>query len=143
MMGIFTVDNIILNAVFDDKIAAVKAAGQILVDNGYVEAAYIEDMLEREKAVSTYIGNAVAIPHGIITSKERIKRSGISFIQVPQGVAFGEETAHLVIGIAGKDNEHLEILGQIANVCLEMENVDKLVHAKTKEEILDLFKEVV
>lgn len=143
MAGIFHADNIILNADYVDKTAAVKAAGQILVDNGYVEAAYIADMLAREQVVSTYIGNAVAIPHGITASKERIKRSGISFIQVPQGVAFGEEMAHLVIGIAGKDNEHLEILGRIANVCLEMDNVDKLVHATTKEEILDLFKEVI
>lgn len=143
MKAVFDEKNIILNASFHDKTEAIQAAGKILVQNGYVDEKYIDDMLEREKVVSTYIGNNIAIPHGITESKERIKSSGISFIQVPDGVKFGEEIAYLVIGIAGKNNEHIDMLGNIAIAVSDMDNVEKLIHAKTKQEIIEVFKEVI
>ena len=60
--SIFNEDNIRLNASFATKEEAIRAAGQILVDNGYVKEEYIDDMLKREEVVSTYIGNHIAIP---------------------------------------------------------------------------------
>lgn len=142
MKTIFDERNIRLQAAFSNKEEAIRAAGQILVDNAYVDADYIDDMLAREKAVSTYIGNSVAIPHGLSESKNRIENSGISFVQVPQGVEFEGGVARLIIGIAGKNNEHLEILGKIAMVCTEEDNIEKLVQAQTKQEILSIFKEL-
>jgi PTS system mannitol-specific IIA component len=136
-------DTIILNARVDDKESAIKLAGQLLVNNGFVEEAYIEKMLEREALTSTYIGNHVAIPHGTEDAKKAVKASGISIVQIPEGVDFGENNvAKLVIGIAGKDNEHLQILSKIAIVCSEPENVEKIVNSKTKEELLSFFAEV-
>lgn len=143
MKTIFDERNIRLQAAFSSKEEAIRAAGQILVDNDYVNADYIDDMLAREKVVSTYIGNSVAIPHGLSESKDRIENSGISLIQVPQGVKFEGGTARLIIGIAGKNNEHIEILGKIAAVCIEEDKIEKLVQAKTKREILSIFKELV
>jgi PTS system mannitol-specific IIA component len=139
---IFAEDNIILNASFDTKEEAIIAAGMILYDNGYVEKEYIDDMLEREKVVSTYIGNCLAIPHGIRNSDEKIFHSGISFIQVPGGVAFREGVANLVIGIAGKDDEHLEMLGKLACICSEMENVERLIKAESNAEIIEMLSGV-
>ena len=69
--------------------------------------------------------------------------SGISFIQVPEGVNYEGKTANVIIGIAGKNNEHIEILGDIAVACSDLDNVEKLRNAKTKEEILNVFKDVV
>ena len=54
-----------------------------------------------------------------------------------------EKTANVIIGIAGKNNEHIEILGDIAVACSDLDNVEKLRNAKTKEEILNVFKDVV
>lgn len=89
------------------------------------------------------MGNFVAIPHGTEDSKPFVKESGISFVQVPQGVDFGAgNTVKLLIGIAGKDNEHLDILSKIAIVCSEEENIDKLVTAQSAKEILAIFEEV-
>lgn len=48
----------------------------------------------------------------------------------------------LLIGIAGKGDEHLEILSQIAIICSEEENVEKLIQASSKEEIITLLNEV-
>jgi PTS system mannitol-specific IIA component len=140
---ILSEDTIILNARVSDKESAIKLAGQLLVDNGFVEEAYVDKMLERELLSSTYIGNHVAIPHGTEDAKRAVKASGISIVQIPEGVDFGEnQVAKLVIGIAGKDNEHLEILSKIALVCSEPENVEKMALAQTKEELLSFFVEV-
>lgn len=136
-------ENILLNTAVGTKEEAIRLTGSILVEKGYVDASYIEKMLEREALTSTYMGNFVAIPHGTEDSKSFVKESGISFVQVPQGVDFGGgNIVKLLIGIAGKDNEHLDILSNIAIVCSEEENIEKLVAAKTAEEILAIFAEV-
>jgi PTS system mannitol-specific IIA component len=140
---IFNKDNIQLNTAVGTKEEAIRLTGGILVKEGYVDPNYIEKMLERERLTSTYMGNFVAIPHGTEDSKPFVKESGISFVQVPQGVDFGAgNMVKLLIGIAGKDNQHLDILSQIAIVCSEEENIDKLVNAKSAEEILAIFEEV-
>ncbi|ETI70101.1 PTS sugar transporter subunit IIA [Neobacillus vireti] len=141
--SILAKENILLNTAVGTKEEAIRLTGRILVEKGYVDASYIEKMLEREALTSTYMGNFVAIPHGTEDSKLLVKESGISFVQVPQGVDFGSgNIVKLLIGIAGKDNEHLDILSNIAIVCSEEENIEKLVAAKTADEILAIFEEV-
>ena len=60
MKPILQEDNIILQAAYADRWSAIQACGEILVKQGYVKAAYIEDMMERERLVSVYVGNHVA-----------------------------------------------------------------------------------
>lgn len=96
------------------KEEAIKMAGDLLVKSGYVGAEYVDGMLAREKQVSTYMGRGIAIPHGENAVKDSVKASGIVVLQFPKGVDFGTDKAHLVIGIAGKGDEHLAILANIA-----------------------------
>ncbi|MBP3950980.1 PTS sugar transporter subunit IIA [Bacillus suaedae] len=139
---ILAVENIELNVSVKDKEEAIRKTGQILVDKGYVEPSYIEKMLEREELTTTYMGNFVAIPHGTEDAKKAVIESGLSIVQVPEGVSFNGEIVKVLIGIAGKGDEHLEILSQIAIVCSEEENVNQIVEAKSAAEILNLFNEV-
>ncbi|GAE26410.1 PTS system [Halalkalibacter wakoensis JCM 9140] len=142
-LSILTKENVLLNQEVDTKENAIKMTGELLVERGYVEPSYIDRMLEREELTSTYMGNFVAIPHGTEEGKSSVKESGIAIIQVPNGVEFGEgNVVKLLIGIAGKGDEHLEILSQIAIVCSEEENVEKIVAAQSTEEILEIFEEV-
>lgn len=142
-MSILKKENIILNSNVSVKTEAIKLAGQILVDQGYVSADYIPAMLQREELSSTYMGNFLAIPHGTDEAKAAVLQSGLSVVQVPNGVDFGDgNIVKLLVGIAGKDGEHLEILSQIAIICSEEENVEKLVQAKSEEEIISILSEV-
>ncbi|MBZ5753493.1 MULTISPECIES: PTS sugar transporter subunit IIA [Metabacillus] len=142
-LPILSTENIVLNAEVENKESAIRLTGSVLVERGYVDPAYIEKMLEREELTSTYMGNFVAIPHGTEDAKESVKESGITIIQVPGGVDFGNgNLVKLLIGIAGKGDEHLDILSKIAIVCSEEENVISIVNAASKEEILDLFEGV-
>jgi mannitol/fructose-specific phosphotransferase system IIA component len=132
-------ESILLNQHFNTKEEAIIKAGELLVNGHYVKDDYIEKMLEREKLNTTYIGNNIAIPHGTSASKNEILDSGISIIQIPEGVSFGDAVAKVVIGIAGKGNTHIGLLSNIAIICSEMENVERIVKARTKKEIMDLF----
>lgn len=142
MMSILNESNILLNQTIESKEEAIKAAGKLLVQGGYVDEEYVPSMLEREKTVSTYMGNFIAIPHGTDESKSAIKKSGISIVQIPNGVDFSndeeEKLVTVVFGIAGVGDEHLDILSQIAVYCSEIDNVVKLADANSKSEIVQL-----
>lgn len=134
--------NIVLNVKREEKFEAIKRAGRLLVQNGYVEEGYIEGMINREKEITTYIGNGIAIPHGMNQYVKYIKESGIVIIQYPEGVDFGDgNIAYLVIGIAGKNDDHMSLLSKIAISCQYEESVKKLVESKSKDEIIKLILE--
>ncbi|WP_252313139.1 PTS sugar transporter subunit IIA [Sinobaca sp. H24] len=136
-------ENVVIGAALSSKEEAIRAVGNILVDQGYVETDYIASMMEREELTSTYMGNYIAIPHGTEDSKSQIKSSGLSIVQAPDGVDYGDgNKVKLLIGIAGKGDEHLEILSKIALVCSDADNVEKMLQATTKQELLAQFEEV-
>lgn len=137
-LPILAENNIVLHASFKNKIQAIEQCADIFIENGYTDISYKKDMLQRDKEASVYLGNGVALPHGLASSKQTIKHSGICFIQVPEGVDFDGKTVYFIIGVAGKNDEHVEILGKIAELLMERENIDKLKNAKTKQEVLDI-----
>ncbi|MCY8234700.1 PTS mannitol transporter subunit IICBA [Priestia endophytica] len=131
-------ENVFLNQEFANKEEAIRFAGRVLVDSGYVEESYIEAMIERDNMTSTFMGNDVAIPHGTEEAKKAVLKSGFTVLQVPQGVDFDGEKVRLIFGIAGKDGTHLEILSGIAVTCSDMANIEKMVKAETAEELMEL-----
>jgi mannitol PTS system EIIA component len=143
MSEILTPETVELDVSLSSRDEAIRRAGELLAENGHVDERYVDSMFEREKSVSTYMGNAVAIPHGTNDSKQWVTRSGLSIITVPEGVEYGDgDVAKIVIGIAGKGDDHLDILSKISLVVSEEENVEKIVNAQTKEELLAMFDEV-
>ena len=135
-------EGIILNVASESKDKAIERVGTLLINGGYVKSNYIEGMKAREEEVTTYMGNGVAIPHGMNEYKKEIVESGIVIAQYPNGVDFGEgNTAYIVIGIAGKGEEHMEILSKIALTVQYEENVERLRNAKTPEEIIKIIDE--
>jgi PTS system mannitol-specific IIC component len=96
-------------------------------------------MLERERLVSTYMGMGIAIPHGTSQAKGTVKKTAITMLQYPDGVDFGDEKAQLVFGIAGIGDEHLDLLGKIAE-CLDDEEV--LEKMKTTNDVDWILKQL-
>lgn len=129
--------NIKLGQAAADKETAIRMAGRILVDQGYVNEEYIDAMLQRDSELSTFIGNGCAIPHGVNEAKKQIKHSGISILQFPEGVDFDGNMAHLVVGIAGAGDEHLMILGNLAEV---VEKVDVMEELRTTTDVNFVYK---
>lgn len=131
-------ENIVLNVGKLTKEDAINKAGSLLVESGYVKEDYVKGMFEREEVFNTYIGNGVAIPHGVSHSKDDIKESGIVVLQSKEGIEYGDDKAHLVIGIAGIGDEHLNILSSIAITVQDESNVQKAVASDSVDEVYDL-----
>ena len=100
-------------------------------------------MLEREKLVSTYLGEGVAVPHGTIEAKDAVLKTGIVVCQYPAGVRFTEEKdgiAKLVVGIAAKNNEHIQVVSAITNALVSEEAIELLTTTNDVEKVLALLK---
>ncbi|CAI1717574.1 PTS mannitol transporter subunit IICBA [Serratia plymuthica] len=133
--------NVFLNLQASDKEQAIRFAGEQLVKGGYVEPEYVPAMLEREKLTSTYLGESIAVPHGTIEAKDRVLRTGVVFCQYPQGVRFGDEedeVARLVIGIAARNNEHIQVITSLTNALDDEGVIERLANTTSVQEVLDL-----
>ena len=131
--------NIVLNCEPVTPEEAIRRCGERMVESGYVDEAYIQGMLDREASFSVAIGSHVAIPHGTNDVKPLIKRSGMVVMTYPQGIDWNGDKVKLVVGIASKGDEHLEILGRIVGIAGSEADTDALVAGADAE---DLFKKL-
>lgn len=119
--------NIRLNCHAQNSDEAIIAMGRLLVEAGYVEEGYIQGMLNRDHDLTVYIGNDIAIPHGEYEVKDCVKKTGIAVMIYPEGVAWAEGKARVVIGIAANNDDHMTILSNIADKLGDMSEVEKVV----------------
>lgn len=134
-------ENIFLGLSASTKEEAIRFAGEQLVKGGYVEPEYVQAMLDREKLTPTYLGESIAVPHGTVEAKDRVLKTGVVFCQYPQGVRFGEEEddiARLVIGIAARNNEHIQVITSLTNALDDETVIERLAQTSSVEEVLAL-----
>lgn len=134
-------EQVFLNLEASSKEEAIQFAGEQLVKAGFVKAGYVDAMLEREKLVSTYLGEGIAVPHGTIEAKDQVIKTGIVFCQYPSGIRFTDEEddiAKLVIGIAAKNNEHISVVTAITNALDNDEAIKILMTTRNIDEVLKI-----
>ncbi|NGZ66244.1 PTS mannitol transporter subunit IICBA [Vibrio aestuarianus subsp. cardii] len=134
-------ENIHLGLNASSKEEAIRFAGNKLVELGYAEPEYVDAMFEREQMVSTYLGESIAVPHGTVAAKDRVIKTGIVICQYPAGVQFTDDksdVAKLVIGIAAKNDEHIQVITTITNALDDPEAIEKLTSTKSVSDILDI-----
>jgi mannitol PTS system EIIA component len=137
-MPILSADRIVLGAAATDKLDAIRKAGELLVSSGCVLPPYVEGMLTRERSMSTSMGNGVAIPHGVYENRDHILKTGISVLQLPEGVAWDEdERVFLVIGIAASSDEHVGVLANLADVIDDETKLAELLQTTDPSVILN------
>lgn len=136
-MAVLALERIRLGATASDKLDAIRQAGELLVASGCVTPGYVEGMLARERTMSTYLGNGVAIPHGEYDNRADVLKTGISVLQLPAGVEWEDgELAHLIIGIAASSDEHVGVLASLAEVVEDEDKIGALIHATDPATIL-------
>ena len=133
-------ESILTGQVFSSKKEATIVAGEILFENGYIEKEYIESMLEKleTQSFATYIGNGVAIPHGMAEGSKHVKHTGISVIQVPDGVLWNEEMAYVIVGIAANSDDHMGVLAALADAIEEEDDAKELWKESSVDNIYNL-----
>ena len=136
-------ESILTNKTFLDNKEATIAAGNILLENGYVKKEYIASMLEKleTQSFATYIGNGVAIPHGMAEGSKYVISTGISVIQVPNGVDWNEEKAYIIVGIAANSDDHMNVLASLADSIEDLEEAKKLWSETSVDKIYELLSE--
>jgi PTS system mannitol-specific IIC component len=129
-------DSIVLDGTATSRDAAITEAGNLLVAAGAVDPTYVDAMHEREKSVSTAMGNSLAIPHGTNEAKGLIRRTGISFVRYDEPIDWNGKPAEFVLGIAGAGDDHLALLSRIAETFTDLDAVARLRAATTPDEVL-------
>ncbi|MDR0785742.1 MAG: PTS sugar transporter subunit IIA [Treponema sp.] len=138
MANILKKENIILNQPKTDREAVIRRCGRMLFDSGYVNENYIEGMVKRDNSFSTGIGNFIAIPHGEEAYKKDIVSTGIVVLTYPEGIDWHGTPVYLVIGIAAKGDEHLDIMGNIVDNLETGDDTIKLVKNAGVDEIYQM-----
>lgn len=101
-------------------------------------------IFERERLVSTGVGKGFAIPHGKtdlisdIVAAFAILKNPIDFDSIDgEPVSF----IFLLIGKESLLNTHIKLLSRISRLMNKDEFREKLLQLKTKDQVLNLFKE--
>lgn len=112
-----TPNDVRLDAAASNKVEAIRLVARALAERGLTSPDYVEGMLQREAQSATYLGSGIAIPHGTTQTRHLVQHTGVQVFHFPDGVEWSEgQKAYVVIGIAAKSDEHLEILRQLTRV---------------------------
>jgi DNA integrity scanning protein DisA with diadenylate cyclase activity/mannitol/fructose-specific phosphotransferase system IIA component (Ntr-type) len=133
----------VLDTSAGSKEELLRALSEVVVEDAsedVVERIY-EAIQEREASVNTYVGEGVAIPHARVDCVDGI---AIALARNPEGFPYGLETdqpvriVFLVVGNEHFTDEHVRILGLIANVLKNDELREKLLQAPDVGAIMKL-----
>jgi mannitol/fructose-specific phosphotransferase system IIA component len=139
---VLTAEGVRLGQKAADKWDAVRQAGALLDELGAVESGYPEAMLERERSVSTFIGEGVAIPHGTDEARALVRRTTLGFLQFPDGIDWDGNDVRVCVAIAAKGNEHMAVLSGLAQILMEPEQAEALRTSSSVDEVLALLSDI-
>ncbi|EML0458796.1 PRD domain-containing protein [Klebsiella michiganensis] len=90
-----------------DQQALFAALCQQLQQEGFVGAEFHGSVVEREAIVSTMLGDGIALPHalGLLA-----KKTVVYTVIAPHGIAWGDETAHIIFLLAISKSEYEEAM---------------------------------
>jgi len=129
-----------LDATASGRDDAIAQCGQALLDVGAVEPGYIDSMLERERTISTYVGEGVAIPHGTLAGKDVVRHDAICVLRFPDGVDWDGERVDVCVGIAARGDGHVRLLQELAHILLDPDLARRLREATDADEVLRLLQ---
>ncbi|PHM45059.1 PTS system mannitol-specific transporter subunit IIA [Xenorhabdus mauleonii] len=128
-----------LAAQADNKENAIHQVANALNAAGYTQKGYVKGMLERETQSSTYLGNGIAIPHGTHATRDDVINTGVQVMQFPHGIPWDDnQTVYIVIGIAAKSDEHLNILHQLIPIISDEQRAGQMAKATSADELYRL-----
>ena len=117
---------------------AVRAAGALLAQAGHALPAYVDSLLQREKLANTFLGQGLAIPHGMIEDRHLVQSTGLAVLQVPAGVRWGDDAkqAHLVVAIAAASDEHIAVLRRLTRLMRDEALMQRLINTQDPQDIV-------
>jgi len=124
---------------------AIRAAGKVLVECGIAEERYTGAMLSVCDQLGPYIVlvPGVAIPHA--APEDGALDVGLAVVVLAQPVCFGHsenDPVHTVIAFASPDqNRHMGVLSALARFLGDPARCERMAHAQSVQDVIDLLKE--
>jgi PTS system mannitol-specific IIA component len=127
-----------LDATATSRDDAIRQVGALLVSAGSVDSGYVDQMLDRERTVSTFVGDGVAMPHGTLAARNDVLVEGLALLRLANPIAWGDQQVAVVIGIAAHGRRYITLLSQLASALLEEGRAESLRTATTVDEVYQL-----
>jgi mannitol PTS system EIIA component len=121
LADLLSADRVVLGGTAGGWEDAVRQVGDVLVSSGAVSPDYVDAMVERERSISTFVGEGVAIPHGTLAGRDLVSRDTLCVVQFPAGVDW-----------------HGPILARLAELLMEPDRAAALRTAATPGEVVAL-----
>lgn len=136
--------NINLELKASTKRGIVEEMVQMLYQNGHIsdQEVFVDEILFRETEGITGIGNGIAIPHG---RSEVVKDSVIAIGRTDKVIdweTFDDVPVQCIIMFAVRNldmSKHIILLSQAAQLLLDEDVIDILLHSNSKNEIMNVF----
>jgi mannitol/fructose-specific phosphotransferase system IIA component len=137
-----TIDDIRIISGRYSKQDAIQSVSEAMIKAGLVKDDYTQAMFDRDTQISTFLGNGIAIPHGTTDKRDSVIKTGLKIIYYPKGILWDQDDniAYVVIGIAAKANEHLDILRQLTKAVIAEDTLDRIKTIKTAENLLEILQ---
>ena len=123
-----------------DAMITLAAAQEKVLDKQKMRDA----ILEREKIMSTGVGSGFAIPHGKTDAVSDIIGAFAVTAQPIDYQSLDEQPVRIVFLLVGRDNmvgPHIKLLSRISRLMNKEEFRNRLIGAKTSQEILEIFRQ--
>lgn len=116
-----------------DNESAIRLMSQRLINNGFVQRDFPEQVLARERAASTAF-NDVSIPHSI---EMDAFRTTVSVMICKEGIVWGGQVVHIILlmSISRENHEEFSMLYEaLVSMFSDNENIRQLVECRTFDE---------
>ena len=126
---------------------AIRKAGNLLLDNGFIEEDYINKMISTVEQFGPYIVllKGMALAHAI--PEHDVKKIGLSIVTLKNPIEFGNEAndpVKVVFGLCALDHaSHMELISEMAMLFESDINIESIARCQDPKEILDLIKGIV
>ena len=121
---------------------SIRTASVPLIKNGKIEEKYVEAMINDIERMGFYvvITDKVAMPHS--RPENGVNETSLSLLKLDKTVKYREYDVNLIFILAAENKDkHIEILKELSEFLDEDDEIEKIINAKTIEEIEKIFKE--
>ncbi|CCC57776.1 PTS sugar transporter subunit IIA [Caloramator australicus] len=135
-------DRIMLNIVCENWEDAIKTGTKILLNDNCITKNYEEAIINNFKSLGPYMVIAPGIVLAHARPENGVKKLSMSLITLKNPINFGSELndpVKLIITLAAIDSKtHLEALSQLINLLMNTNDLNIIINAKSKEEVLNI-----
>lgn len=139
MIDDITINNLHLGCQAKNKTEVLSMVGQSFKEKGYVSQDCVAFLNERERQVSTFLGNGITLPHLPKSATNIIVKKGVEIFQFPDGVIWDRSNStvmFIAIGVIAKEKEHIDVLKQVASIFSDEIIANALSLISNKEDFL-------